>query len=136
MKKKLFIALLITSIGLTSCKSWQVSTGTSSTTPDLVGQRVNVLYASSWYPATILKVSGNTYYIHYTNWSDTYDEWVTADRIQFTNYGVGQLIQVYDNSTWYDATILNTRGNEYYIHFNGWGSSYDKWVTSDKVRPK
>ncbi len=49
-----------------------------------VAQTVQVQWKGKWYEAQILKVKDDCsqYYIHYTGWSDSWDEWVTPDRIK------------------------------------------------------
>ncbi|MCB1170334.1 MAG: hypothetical protein KDK25_08370 [Leptospiraceae bacterium] len=49
-----------------------------------VGQAVKVQWKGKWYEAQILKTKADCseYFIHYTGWSDSWDEWVTPDRIQ------------------------------------------------------
>ncbi|MBU41725.1 MAG: hypothetical protein CMN76_00780 [Spirochaetaceae bacterium] len=49
-----------------------------------VGDRVKVKWQGKWYPSEILKVKPDCsqYYIHYIDWSDSWDEWVSPDRIQ------------------------------------------------------
>lgn len=48
---------------------------------------------------------------------------------------IGQRVKVLQNSTWYDATILNvSNDNQYYVHYEGWGNNFDEWVTYDRVQ--
>ena len=47
-----------------------------------VGSKVEVLYGSTWYNATILEAGKGTYKINYDGWSSTFDERVSADRIR------------------------------------------------------
>lgn len=46
------------------------------------GSRVEVQWQGQWYPATILKVDGQKYLIHYEGYESSWDEWVTAERIK------------------------------------------------------
>lgn len=46
------------------------------------GQAVQVQWQGSWYPARILQVGQGRYRVHYEGWADSWDEWVTADRIR------------------------------------------------------
>jgi len=46
------------------------------------GQAVQVLSAGTWYRARILRVEQGRYRVHYEGWADSWDEWVTADRIR------------------------------------------------------
>jgi hypothetical protein len=45
-------------------------------------QRVEVQWGNTWWPAEVLQVRGNQYYIHYTNFANNWDEWVTDCRIR------------------------------------------------------
>lgn len=47
-----------------------------------VGQAVQVLSQGTWYPARVLRVDQGRYRVHYEGWADSWDEWVTADRIR------------------------------------------------------
>lgn len=46
------------------------------------GQAVRVLSQGTWYPARILRVDQDRYRVHYEGWADSWDEWVTADRVR------------------------------------------------------
>jgi hypothetical protein len=50
-------------------------------------QNVQVQWGGTWWPAELLQVRGNQYYIHYTGWSNTWDEWVPECRIRFGGPG-------------------------------------------------
>jgi hypothetical protein len=43
---------------------------------------VEVQWGGTWWPAEVLQVRGNQYYIHYTGWSNSWDEWVPECRIR------------------------------------------------------
>jgi hypothetical protein len=45
-------------------------------------QKVQVEWGGSWWAAEVLKVRGNQYFIHYTGWSCSWDEWVPECRIR------------------------------------------------------
>ena len=47
-----------------------------------VCQRVEVEWGGTWWAAEVLMVRGNLYYIHYTGWSCSWDEWVCECRIR------------------------------------------------------
>jgi hypothetical protein len=47
-----------------------------------VGENVEVSWKSKWYPATIKQVHDNVHLIHYHDYSDDWDEWVSARRIR------------------------------------------------------
>jgi hypothetical protein len=47
-----------------------------------VPQCVEVLWGGKWWPAEILRCEGGKAFIHYTGWADSWNEWVTMDRIR------------------------------------------------------
>ncbi len=48
----------------------------------IVGTKVKVLYEGDYYPATIVKVNGSRYLVHYQNYESSDDEWVETGRIK------------------------------------------------------
>jgi hypothetical protein len=49
----------------------------------------------------------------------------------------GDKVMVEENGTWYKAEILDAKpGNKYYIHYEGYASSYDLWVNKDRVKDR
>jgi hypothetical protein len=54
-----------------------------------VGRRIQVLWGNSWWAAEILEVKNGLYHIHYSGHNASSDEWVTKDRIQFSEKRVG-----------------------------------------------
>ena len=46
------------------------------------GSRVQVLWKGSWYNAVVLKASGNSYYVHYDGYSNSWNEWVGPSRMR------------------------------------------------------
>jgi len=45
-------------------------------------------------------------------------------------------VDVFWGSRWYEATILRRDGQRAYIHYDGWSTTYDEWVTPDRMRPR
>jgi hypothetical protein len=51
--------------------------------PQMVRQRkAEVEWHGTWWPAEVTQTNGNRYYIHYTGWDNSWDEWVGPDRIR------------------------------------------------------
>ena len=46
------------------------------------GDAVQVKWKGTWYDASILKVAGGKYKIHYDQYDSSWDEWVGTDRIR------------------------------------------------------
>lgn len=49
----------------------------------------------------------------------------------------GDKVMVEENGTWYAAEILDAKpGNKYFIHYEGYASSYDLWVGKERVKDR
>lgn len=51
-----------------------------------------------------------------------------------TSYRVGDKIEVEYSKTWYKAEIIEVQDGKYKIHYDGWGSVHDEWVTATRMR--
>lgn len=47
---------------------------------------------------------------------------------------VGEQLQVEWNGVWFDARIIDVDGDRYKITYDGYDSSWDEWVTTDRMR--
>lgn len=121
------------------------STVISDTYQYAVGQTVEVWDSEEedWYQATLQKIKDNQYFVHYIGYGSSHDEWIDEDDIRIPNsgssddngYTVGQKVKGWDDEEedWYSATIEKIQGQQYFIHYIGYDSSYDKWVDLDEI---
>lgn len=101
------------------------------------GDQAEVLWKGKWFPATVLNEKDNKCYIHYTNYNDSWNEWVGSNRIRVfkdRSYNVGARVTVFWKDKWYPARVLNKRGDKLYIHYDGYGKNWDEWVGPDRYR--
>ena len=49
-------------------------------------------------------------------------------------YSVGEQVKVEWNGSWYDASVLNTDGTNHQITYIGFDSSWDEWVTAERIQ--
>lgn len=51
-------------------------------------------------------------------------------------YKVGQTVEVWDEDEedWYRATIEKSKKNEYFVHYEGYGSSDNEWIEAEDIR--
>lgn len=110
-----------------------------------VGQTVQVWDSDEedWYEATLQKIKDDQYFVHYIGYGSSHDEWVDEDDIRIPNgsssddngYTVGQKVKAWDSDEedWYSATIEKIQGQQYFIHYIGYDSSYDEWVDLDEI---
>jgi hypothetical protein len=48
---------------------------------------------------------------------------------------VGQWIDVKDTiDQWLEAQVIKIRGNQAYVHYNGWGTRWDEWIDFSSPR--
>lgn len=52
-----------------------------------VGEKVRVSSSGGWYDATVLELGSGNYKIHYEGWANTWDEWVSPERIRRADGG-------------------------------------------------
>jgi len=142
MKRMSVIVLLVvslvlswTAIGYSLCK---------------VGNKAEVLWKGTWYPATVKKVKGDQCYIHYAGYGNNWDEWVGPDRIKIKGedntasasnpadpapkYSVGDPVQVNWKGSWYPARVIAVGNNKWKIHYDGYDNSWDEWVALRRIR--
>jgi YD repeat-containing protein len=87
-----YFASITYTYGKTAKTQASVDTNTATTTTttttvkddkSLVNKKVQVEYNGAYYTATILKVENGKYYIHYDDYDESWDEWVTGERVKF-----------------------------------------------------
>lgn len=111
------------------------------------GDKAQVLWKGTWYPATVLKGKGSECYIHYDGYGSSWDEWVGPDRIKVagasapaasaSKFSAGDAVQVLWKGTWYPAQVLSVVGNgSYKIHYDGYGSSWDEVVGPGRIKAR
>lgn len=49
---------------------------------------------------------------------------------------VDRAVQVEWGNAWWDAEILEARGDRYLITYTGWSSSWDEWVGPERIRAR
>lgn len=149
MKKLFLFSLLGITLGLLSpSPGYSLSTGTLCG----AGDKAQVLWHGNWYPATVLSAKVNKCFIHYDGYGRNWDEWVGPSRIQITSslgrgiipknsavvdipgYQIGSPVQVLWGGKWWPAQVLQVRGNDLYIHYNGYGNKWNEWVGPNRYR--
>jgi hypothetical protein len=114
------------------------------------GDKAQVLWKGTWYPAAVLKAKGTECYIHYDGYGSNWDEWVGPDRIKVTasgggapaavdtaGFSSGDPVSVLWKGTWYPAHVLTVLGGgRYRIHYDGYDSSWDENVGPSRIRSR
>lgn len=143
--KKILLCALAVAAGLV----W----GTSEARACAAGDKAQVLWKGTWYPATVRKAKGTECYIHYDGYGNSWDEWVGPDRIKVTasgapaaaaeapaaaaSFGEGEAVSVLWKGTWYPAHVLKAMGGgRYRIHYDGYDASWDENVGPSRIRAR
>ncbi|MES2589554.1 MAG: hypothetical protein V4622_11295 [Bacteroidota bacterium] len=100
-----------------------------------VGDNILVSDNTKNYGATILKIENDKYYVKYDIYDESYNEWVTQDRLHKRGYKVGAKLEGLEtDGLWYAITILEVGDEKYRIHWEGFEDSYDRWIEAVNVR--
>ena len=102
-----------------------------------VNDKVKVEWKGAWYPAKIMKIEGDKFFIHYDGYPTAYDEWVTAARMKALSVPeskVGDSVKVKWKGSWYPAEVLKANDGQYLIHYTGFESSWDEWVGPGRMK--
>ena len=80
--------------------------------------------------ATAKVVTRNTVYVvGPTGWKER------PDNHPFNHhFSAGQQVKVEWKGSWWDALVREVSGNQYLIHYVGFDSSWDEWVTVERIK--
>jgi hypothetical protein len=113
-----------------------------------VNDAVEIQHNGTWYPGKILKTDGDKYFITYEGWSDSWDEWVTIDRLRgfktaevkeeapkapLTKFKVGDRVEVEYGMVPEPATVIEVGENKYHIKYDK-AAFKSKWVTEREIK--
>jgi hypothetical protein len=110
-----------------------------------VGQTIEVWDGEEedWYRATIEKIASQGFFVSYVGEGSSNDEWVNEEDIRIRDrssaddngYAMGQKVKVWDEDEedWFSAIIGKTQGQQYFVQYVGYDSSYDEWVDLDEI---
>ena len=104
-----------------------------------VGQNFDVYFDNTyWLEAIVLATDGNRCYVHYVALYDWSDQWVGSDVIRYIDFSkdlaIGTRLLVLQNGVWYYATVVKSRGADYYVNYDGWTSYWNEWVGRDRIK--
>jgi hypothetical protein len=110
-----------------------------------IPRRIQAKWKGKWWPAKLLEQNDNQVKVHWMSigWdSDTSDSWLALDKIRFLDDGsethpqhqIGDKVQVLWKGKYYNAQIEQTRGGEYFVHYDGFDQKWDEWVPDERLR--
>ncbi len=89
-----------------------------------------VEWGGKWWPAFIRTSRGGEYFIHYTGYDDSWDEWVKPDRLRLLRVSVER------KGEWRPAVLLRHQGEQFYVRYDGPDEAEPEWVPRERVRSK
>ncbi len=102
---------------------------------------VEILWGGSWWDGSILERRGGLVKVHYTGWSNEWDEWATPDRVRVAvpprPHAAARLnepVEVAWGGSWWAARVIARRGKLMKVDYTGWGSEWDEWVGAARIR--
>ena len=90
-----------------------------------------------WYACRIVEAANGKFKIHFIGYEEDEDVWVAADDlkpIKPVQSAVGSEVEVLWRKKWYPATILQVKNGVHFIHYTEYGSEWDEWVSSKRIR--
>lgn len=104
-----------------------------------VGDNIEIESSGAWYAGKILKAEGGKYYVTYTDWGNSWDEWVTAERIRGfatkadKKFHVGDRVEVEYGMIPEPCTVIEVGQNKYHVRFDkkAFGT---KWCTESQIK--
>jgi hypothetical protein len=113
-----------------------------------VNEAVEIQSTGGWYPGKILKVDGDKYFITYDGWDESWNEWVTIERLRgfktaaapapsspLTKFKVGDRVEVEYGMIPAPATVIEVGENKYHIQYDN--KLYkSKWVTEREIKKR
>jgi len=119
---------------------WKVARTEGRFVPRL-GERAEILWQDKWYRGQIINVEDATYQIHYVNYNNSWDEWVTADRIRPYRpheFPQGTKVDAFwpQDKKWYPAEVRRGWYGLHLVHYDGYSEEYDDWVPPDNIRAR
>jgi hypothetical protein len=104
-----------------------------------VGLRIEVKYEGKWYKAKTIDVDGDQVEVHYTNFDDSWDEWVGPDRVRPyapAQYAEGDKVETRSDSDnqWYPGSVRKAWYGLHLIRYDGYDESSDEWLGPKSIR--
>ena len=117
---------------------WRIAQPARKRTPRQ-GERIEVEWKGKWYRSHLLEVMGNQCKVHYVGFDDSWDEWVGPDRIRPyhpSSFAEGESVEVHwaKDNKWYPAKILRNWYGLSFVHYEGYTSEWDDWVSNGAIR--
>ena len=75
-----------------------------------------------------------TFLLFITVFSSLFTSSAIQGTAQQTTWNVGDHIEVQWQGDWYRAEVIEVKGNQYKVHYDGYASSWDEWLDKSRIR--
>jgi hypothetical protein len=101
-----------------------------------VGANLTVIWKKREYKATVEEVRDKFHYITYPGYSKDWNEWVLSNRIVGVYEEIARKprVQIKWGNQWFNGIVLRTEDERHLVHYTGYDTSDDEWVTADRLR--
>jgi hypothetical protein len=102
-----------------------------------IGSYVFALHGGKWEVARVTGKTNGEYDCEFYFYSDKESKTLPATQVRkphFVEYKTGIDVKIEYHKKWYDATIVKSDGDFYYVTYKGYDNSYDEWVLYDRIR--
>jgi hypothetical protein len=100
-------------------------------------QYVECEWEGKWWMAQIIDIREGEWKVHYINYDESWDEWVDGSRLRKPvglNVQPGDKVEIEWGGKWWKAEVMKVKGVFAFIHYDGYGSEWDEWVTKERIR--
>lgn len=92
-----------------------------------------------WYVVRVLKHDQGRYLVHWEEYTDTLDQWLTVDRLRPIyppQFYVGEHLEGLEvDGKWHPVTVLEiSPEGKYKVHWLGYENSFDRWLEPAHLR--
>lgn len=102
-----------------------------------VGGYVFAMHGGKWQVARVTGKTNGEYDCEFYFYSDKESKTLPSGKVRkphFVQYKAGIDVKIEYQKKWYDATIVKSEGDFYYVTYKGYDHSYDEWVLYDRIR--
>lgn len=121
--------------------------------PPVVGGPVEMFGADNkWYKATVLEITGDKYKVRFDGSTASGERWLKRNEFRTVakaapvvqpakpetttaaGFTVGSAVEIFYGTSWYKGTVLEVKGDQYKVHYDGWSNTFDEWLRSNRLR--
>ena len=117
-----------------------LSTSTARSVPPHYGERVKVYADDDWWNGRIVDFHGDKARVRWvaigydTPDSDEWHPYASCKPLKLVQYAVGKAVLVKWKKKWYPAKVLEVKGAQHLVTYDGWDADSNEWVGPGRIR--